>query len=311
MDEKVLKTLLLGLCIGCLSGCASSAKNAPQEDAVQEVADEKAVEEKVEKRNDISIISTSAAICEILDLLDYDNVIGIPETAGEIPDRYKNAETVGEPMGPDMEIVKSMKADVVLSPTTLEASLGEQYEAAGVNAEFLNLSSVQGMYDSIDELGELLGREADALKLREEYEDYMEAYLKDVSQDKSCMIFMCFPSGYYLIATEKSYVGNLVELAGGANVYSNYQGDENGFVSINPEDMIQRNPEKIFVFAHYSEEEAFAEMKKNFETEEIWKYFDAVQKGEVYYLTSELFGMSATMKWKDSLEELKPMLYGE
>lgn len=309
MRKKVVKTLLLGLCIGCLSGCVSSAKNAPQEDTVQieESADEKAVE----KSNDISIISTSTAICEILDLLDYDNVVGVPETSGKIPERYKNAETVGEPMGPDMEIIKSMKADVVLSPTTLQASLGEQYEAAEVNAEFLNLSSVQGMYESIDILGELLGREADASKLHREYESYMEEYLKDTPENKSCMILMCFPSGYYLIATEKSYVGNLVELAGGANVYSNYQGDENGFVSINPEDMIQRNPEKIFVFAHYGEEEAFAEMKKNFETEETWKYYDAVKNGEVYYLTSELFGMSATMEWKDSLEELKPMLYGE
>lgn len=304
MRKKVVKILLMSACVGCLSGCASSSKNAPEKETDQ-------TQEQTVKNNDVALISTSTAICEILDLLDYDNVVGIPETSGEIPERYQEVATVGEPMGPDMEIIKSIKADLILSPMTLEASLGEQYETAGVNAEFLNLSSVQGMYDSIDDLGTLLERETEASQLREEYESYMEEYQKEVIEEKSCMILMCFPSGYYLIATEKSYVGNLVELAGGENVYSNYQGDENGFVSINPEDMIQKNPEKIFVFAHYSEEEAFAEMKKNFDTEETWKYYDAVQNGEVYYLTSDLFGMSATMKWKESLDTLKPMLYGE
>lgn len=299
-----------------LLGCASSAKNAPQETTGQATVDEETEvseqkEQEEEKRNDVSIISTSAAICEMLDLIDYDNVVGIPETSGEIPERYEGVTTVGQAMGPDLEIIKSIQADLVLSPISLEASLKESYDAAGIASEFLNLSSVQGMYDSMDELGTLLGREKEAAALREEYEDYMEEYTKAADEEKSCMILMCFPSGYYLIATEKSYVGNLVELAGGDNVYSNYQGDENGFVSINPEDMVKRNPDKIFVFAHYSEEEAFAQMKENFETEETWKFYDAVQNGEVYYLSSELFGMSATMSWMDSLDALKPMLYEE
>lgn len=316
MKRKIISGFLALLCMGSVLGCASSAKNAPKEEAAQgtmEEQDKETEQEKEleEKPNDVSLISTSGAICEILDLLDYDNVVGIPETSGEIPERYEGVTTVGQAMGPDLEIIKSLHADFVLSPIALEASLKEQYDSAGIASEFLNLSSVQGMYDSIDQLGTLLSREKEAKALREEYEAYMEEYTSASDEESSCMILMCFPSGYYLIATEKSYVGNLVELAGGDNVYSNYQGDENGFVSINPEDMVKRNPEKIFVFAHYNEEEAFAQMKENFETEETWKFYDAVQNGEVYYLPSDLFGMSATMSWTDSLDALKPMLYEE
>lgn len=72
------------------------------------------------------------------------------------------------------------------------------------------------------------------------------------------MLLMAFPDGFYLVATENSYVGNLVKLAGGNNVYgSDYKGDENGFVNINPEDIVSRNPNRIMVFAHYAEAEAF------------------------------------------------------
>ena len=93
----------------------------------------------------------------------------------------------------------------------------------------------------------------------------MEEYRSKTAENNSCLILMCFPGGKYLIATENSYVGSLVELAGGENVYSDYQGDESGFASINPEDVVQKNPDQIFVYAHYNEEEAFASMKKEFE----------------------------------------------
>lgn len=295
MKKKIVNLLIGVCCIGCLTGCASSAKNAPE----TEIGDE------------ISVVSTSTAICEILDLLAYDNVVGVPETSATIPERYAGVDTVGEPMGPDMEIIKNISPTLVLSPVSLKDSLEDQYKSAGIQAEFLDLSSVQGMYESIDNLGALLGREEEAGVLREEYETYMEDYTKKTPEDNDCMILMCFPSGYYLIATEKSYVGNLVELAGGSNVYSDYQGDENGFVAINPEDMIQKNPDKIFVFAHYGEDEAFAQMAENFETEDTWQYYDAVKNGEIHYLSSEMFGMSATMAWMESLEYLRPVLYGE
>lgn len=258
-----------------------------------------------------SIATTSVAIAEILDALDYGKVVGVPETSGTLPERYEGIQTIGAAMSPDLEILKSIAPDLVLSPGSLEASLKEQYEAADLEAKFMNMSSVQGMYDSILELGEFLNRQEAAEALCGEYETYMEAFLSEEAEDKESMILMCFPTGFYVIATEKSYVGNLVELAGGHNVYTDYAGDENGVVSVNPEDMLLKNPDKIFVFAHYNEEEAFAAMEKEFETNSIWQYYEAVKNEAVYYLPSELFGMSATLEWTDALEFLKPIFYGE
>lgn len=259
----------------------------------------------------ISIATTSVAIAEILDALDYKDVVGVPETSGTLPERYGGIATIGAAMNPDLEILKSIAPDLVLSPNALEASLKAQYEAAGLNSNFMNLSSVQGMYDSIAELGEILGCEKKAEALCEAYEAYMDTYSCEEAENRESMILMCFPTGFYVIATEKSYVGNLIELAGGHNVYTDYEGDESGVVSINPEDMLLKNPDKIFVFAHYNEEEAFAAMEEEFTTNTIWQYYDAVKNKEVYYLPSELFGMSATLDWTDSLDFLQPIFYGE
>lgn len=286
---------LIGLLVWSLAGCASSPSHAPEET----------------KKEEIQIGATSVAICSILDALEYDNVIAVPETSANLPQRYQGAASIGSPMNPDLEKIKQVNPDLILSPQTLEASLAEQYNSAGISSAFLDLGSVQGMYDAIDSLGELLGREEQAQKLRKEYEDFMASYAVQEPENNSCMILMCFPDGYYLIATEKSYVGNLVELSGGDNVYSNYKGDENGIVSINPEDMIKKNPDKIFVFAHYNEESAFEYMREEFAKNSTWQYYDAVKKGEIYYLPSELFGMSATFQWTEALDYLHPAFYGE
>lgn len=258
-----------------------------------------------------SIATTSVAIAEILDMFGYEKVVGVPETSGNLPERYKEVQTIGGAMSPDLEILKSISPDLVLSPNSLEASLEGQYTAAGLESMFMNMSSVQGLYDSIDQLGELLDCQEDAAELRAEYEAYMESFSSEELEDNESMILMCFPTGFYVIATEKSYVGNLVELAGGHNVYTDYEGDESGVVSINPEDMLLKNPDKIFIFAHYNEEEAFAAMEEDLATNSTWQYYDAVKNDQVYYLSSELFGMSATMEWTEAVEYLRPIFCGE
>ena len=288
--------LILVVCIAILSGCASSPQNAP----------------KKETDGEITIVSTSVAICEILDEFGFDNVIGVPETSGTLPERYKDTKTVGSPMNPDLEIIKSLNPDLVLSPQTLESSLAESYRTAGITSAFLDLSSVEGMYAAITSLGEYLGCEDAAKRLNDEYASYMQSYKSSVTEEQDILLLMAFPDGFYLVATENSYVGNLVKLAGGNNVYgSDYKGDENGFVNINPEDIVQKKPDRIFVFAHYAEEDAFNYMKGEFKNNVSWQYFDAVKNGSITYLPSEYFGMSATLSWTESLEYLEPIMRGE
>lgn len=288
--------LILIVCIAILSGCASSPQNAPKKGTDEE----------------ITIVSTSVAICEILDEFGFENVIGVPETSGTLPERYKDTKTVGSPMNPDLEIIKSLNPDLVLSPQTLESSLAESYRTAGITSAFLDLSSVEGMYAAITSLGEHLGCEDAAKRLNDEYASYMQSYKDSVTEEQDILLLMAFPDGFYLVATENSYVGNLVKLAGGNNVYgSDYKGDENGFVNINPEDIVGKKPDRIFVFAHYAEEDAFNYMKGEFKNNTSWQYFDAVKNGSITYLPSEYFGMSATLSWTESLEYLEPIMRGD
>ena len=277
----------------------------PEEKAAVEAAKAKVQGMEDEPR----IIATSPSTAEICDRLELDLVGVCSSSISELPERYAEAEEVGTAMAPDMEIVASLDPDWILSPATLQADLQPKYEAIDTDWAFLNLRSVQGMYRSIQELGEIFGREEQAQAMVDEFTEFYEDY-KNTNEGKDApkvLILMGLP-GSYIIATENSYVGSLVELAGGENVYA---GTDQEFLTVNTEDMKTKEPDVILRAAHALPDQIVEMFNEEFATDDIWQHFDAVKNERVYDLTYEYFGMSADFDYPEALEELQPMLYPE
>lgn len=255
------------------------------------------------------IIATSPATADICDRLDLDLVGVCSSSISTIPERYQDVTTVGTAMSPDMEIVASLKPDWILSPISLQSDLQPKYENIGTDWAFLNLRSVQGMYRSIQELGEIFDREEQADALVKEFQDFYEKYKKknEGKDHPKVLILMGLP-GSYIIATEKSYVGSLVALAGGENVYTDSSQE---FLTVNTEDMKTKEPDIILRAAHALPDQVVEMFNEDFKTNDIGKHFDSVKNGRVYDLTYENFGMSATFRYPKALEELQPILYPE
>lgn len=289
---------------------ATDAKTLLEINDPKEKAAVEASKKKVAAMNDTPrIIATSPATADICDKLELDLVGVCSSTVSTIPDRYKDVETVGTAMSPDMEIVASLKPDWILSPVSLKSDLQPKYEAIDTDWAFLNLRSVPGMYRSIQELGEIFDRQEQAQKLVDEFTEFYNEY-KQKNEGKDhpkVMILMGLP-GSYIIATPNSYVGSLVELAGGENVYSD---TDQEFLTVNTEDMKTKEPDIILRAAHALPDQVVEMFNKDFAENDIWQHFDAVKNGRVYDLTYEYFGMSATFKYPQALEELQPILYPE
>ena len=256
-----------------------------------------------------NIVATSPAVADICDKLELDLVGVCSSSISTIPDRYKDVTTVGTAMSPDMEIVASLNPDWILSPSSLQSDLQPKYENIGTDWAFLNLKSVQGMYRSIQELGEIFDREEQADRLVAEFKDFYDEYkTKNEGKDHPKVLILMGLPGSYIIATENSYVGSLVALAGGENVYA---GSDQEFLTVNTEDMKTKEPDIILRTAHALPDQVVEMFKEDFETNDIWKHFDAVKNGRVYDLTYQYFGMSATFKYPQALDELQPILYPE
>ena len=252
------------------------------------------------------IIATSPAVAEICDRLELD-LVGVCSSSSSIPERYEEITQVGAAMSPDMEIVSGLSPDWILSPSSLQSDLQPKYETIDTDWAFLNLRSVQGMYRSIQELGEIFDREEQAETQIKEFKDFYETYQKE-QEGKThprVMILMGLP-GSYIIATENSYVGSLVALAGGENVY---EGSTEEFLTVNTEDMKNKEPDIILRTAHALPDQVMEMFNEDFATNDIWKHFSAVKNNRVYDLTYEYFGMSANFSYPDALQELQEILY--
>ena len=290
---------LLSLCLaGMLALSATGCINQHPEQNTDDGSDQ------------VRIVATSPAAVDICDKLELDLVGVCSSTLSTIPERYQDVTTVGTAMSPDLEILKSLNPDYVISPNSLQSDLQPKYASIGVSSLFLNLRSVEGMYASIEGLGEKFDREEQAQALVEEYQQFMEEYRSqnEGKESPTVLVLMGLP-GSYIVATESSYVGNLVKLAGGVNVYGDGDGQE--FLTANTEDMKTKEPDIILRAAHALPEDVVEMFQDEFETNDIWKHFEAVQEGRVYDLPYDLFGMSAKFNYPDALEELQPLLYGE
>lgn len=254
------------------------------------------------------IVATSPSVVDICDKLDIE-LVGICSTESELPSRYENAVSVGSAMNPDMEIISSLEPDWILSPASLQSDLQPKYETIHTDWAFLNMKSVAGMYRSIEELGEIFGRETQANQLVNEYQQFYEKYQNKNAgrQHPKVLILMGFP-GSYIIATENSYVGSLVAMAGGENVYA---GSDQEFLNVNTEDMKQKEPDIILRTAHAMPDQVADMFNEEFQENDIWQHFSAVQNDRVYDLTQGNFGMSANFDYPQALAELQEIFYPE
>ncbi len=254
------------------------------------------------------LVATSPAVATICDRLDLD-LVGICSTSRDLPERYADLPQVGSPMAPDLEQLKSLHPSCVIGPNSLIDDLRPKYAGIAVACMFLDLRSVEGMYDSISAMGAKFDRRDQAQELVAEYDAFMADYRAGIEgkEQPNVLVLMGLP-GSYIVATENSYAGSLVALAGGRNVY---EGSDQEFMNVNTEDMLSRDPDIILRTAHALPDQVMQMFSDEFAGNDIWKHFRAVKDGRVFDLPYDQFGMSATFNYPEALQTLQPMLYGE
>lgn len=261
------------------------------------------------------IVATTPSIMNICNMLELD-LVGIPTTSSQIPDRYSQCTQVGMAMNPDLEVIASLEPTDVLmaggsstsAVTNLIPGQGQTADAVEIPKTYVDVSSVEGLYDTLEKLGDRYGKEQQAARYIEEYKQFMADY-KEKSEGKESpkvLILMGLPASY-IEATSNSYVGSLVEMAGGVNVVSD-DSDE-AFLTWNTEQLYELDPDVILLTAHGMPEQAMEMFEDEFRTNTVWKNFRAVNEGRVYQLDYTIFNMSATFDWMDGLNQLYNIFY--
>ena len=253
------------------------------------------------------VVATSVAVTEILDALGV-KVSGVPTTSYELPESTEGAVEIGNPMSPDLEIIKSLNPTMVVSVDTLGSDYMNLFTENNIPSEFVSLESLDGLKEAITTLGEKFHKNDEAKDLLEEIESKeVEVKEKAESLENPEVLVLFAAPGSTMIATSKSYIGSLVELVGGKNIIED---NSTSFTTYNKEDLAMLNPEKILVMVHALPEETKAALQAEMASDSAWQNINAVKEGNVIYLDSEYFGMSANLKVIEGLEILSDIVHG-
>ena len=314
--KKFLKIISLLLIISLiLVGCSTKTENNNK--TVEDIAD-KAFKETIDltgiNKDKVSkeeqgkrIVMDSVALSQLAEKLDL-NLAGVPSSRlGKMPKRYDDVIQIGLPMNPNMEVLKAIKPTMVYSPDSLADWLKEGFEKNNIPHKFVNMRSVDSLYSLTKELATTYNRMDKYTKLEEDKNNFFKDYnakIKDKKRPK-VLILMGLP-GSYIVATSKSYVGNLVALSGAENI-AQETGEE--FVQMNMESYLAKNPDYILRTAHAMPDVVGEMFKAEFKNNKSWQHFRAVKENKVIDLNSSIFGMTAQFDYTKGLDDLYNIFY--
>lgn len=282
--------LLLGLIV-LLTGCQA------QEDKNNQTSSK-----------EYRIVPTTVALTQTLDALNLD-IAGKPDSYKTLPKRYDNVPKVGQPMTPDMEKVQAVHPTHILGVSTIEDETKPKFKMIKAKAIFYDYDSLKGMKTSISQMGKEFNRETEASKLNQKLTHAEEQVRQKAAQQKhpKVLILMGVP-GSYLVATNRSYIGNLVEIAGGENVIKE---DSKQYLASNTEYLYDVDPDIILRLPHGMPEEVKKMFDKEFKENDIWKHFKAVKTGRVYDLEEQPFGITANIDADQAMQDLYDIFYNK
>ena len=305
---KVKNLLSMILVAGMmLVGCQNDGQDVdqstenPQPD--QAVQEETLVEE-------VKVVSATVSATNVLAKLDAE-VVGVPTTTQTLPAQYADLPEVGQAMSPDLEIVASLEPDLFIMDSNFQASVEESLSQYGLNTFFFESGSYSDFVNSIKQLGVEINREDEAKKLVNEIEASVTKALEKKG-DQSPTVAVIFGAGEnFMLATDTSYLGDLVKTLGATNITSKLDGDmSSAYVQFSLEQILAQNPDYVLRFAHGNIEQTKKMFDEAFDANDAYQELDAVKSGKVYDLDPTIFNVSANLEITTAIETLGEIFYG-
>ena len=189
------------------------------------------------------IISLAPSNTEILFALGLgDEVVGVTIYC-DYPPEAQDKEKVGDYYGPDIEKIIALQPDLVLATDFHRFDLIPALEQQGFAVFAVAPQTLEDVLESIEKIGELTGREAEASQLvnsmRSKIEE-VEAQTRDLEQ-KPSVLYMTWHDPMWTVGSN-TWIDELINIAGGVNIFSeNFEGG----AMVQIEWVILQNPDII------------------------------------------------------------------
>ncbi len=235
------------------------------------------------------IISLAPNITEIIYKIDAgDLLIGRTDYC-LFPKAVESVKTVGGYLNPDFEKMVALKPDIVfLLPN---GDLERKLNRLGLKTFTLPDETIEEILMSTEALGRVLGRPGKAGVLVQGIQDTLD-WVKNNSTGRypmSALLVVGREAGSLksiYAAGQETYLSELLELAGGQNVYDDVTPR---YFDVSKEDLIRRNPDTILEFRIIDPKKAHAEVPQLIEDWQTLSTLKAVRYENIHIFTERYF----------------------
>lgn len=292
------RVLLTGFALFLALGC---------EDTIEEkgkcaVVDDRGIEVRLSATPE-RVVSLVPSVTEVIFALGAEEKLVGVTTFCNYPPEAKLRPKVGDFSNPSLERIVSLKPQVVFATMPEQRPIAEKLENLGLRVFFVQPESVDGILSSIQKVGKVLAKGTVADSLVRELRDGLDCIERLTSNIKRRRVYVEIAANPLMTATDNSFVGELVALAGGINIGKGPK----PYVVINPERIVRKNPQVIILAHPVSTPE---EVKKRIGWEEI----SAVRENRICEIDPDLVlrpGPRIAEGARELLEKIHPEVVGQ
>jgi len=262
-------------------------------------------EEITIEREPMRLVSMAPNITEIIFALGKGNSLVGRTDYCNYPQEVLERTSIGNIYMPDLEKIVALQPDLVLiSGTTMPDSLSS---LADVGIKFMVISE-QNSFDGVYETIRLIGKVLNAVPEAEKIIDAMKAKVtavtekvKDLPKPKTYYVMSYGQYGEYT-ATGDTFLGKMIEMAGGDNIAR----DASGW-KYNLEDIVAKDPEILLVSPMYG---MITDPVDVLSKEAGYKDLTAVKKGRCVLVDDDLINRQGP-RLAEGLEHLARAIHPE
>lgn len=223
------------------------------------------------------VISLAPSITEIVYALNGTNqLIGRSSACDYPPAAVSNVPVVGDFGVPSLERILSLKPDQVLYTDIADPLMDSKMKRAGLHPIHVTCDRLQDIPTAITQIGQLIHRESDAQVMASNltWQIAMARQQAKAFTHRPRVLVLIWHDPFYA-AGRRSFVSDLIELAGGENI-----GDEidRDYFQASSEWVLSHNPDIIFCFFMASS----TPVRQIILRQPGWSRIKAVHDGRVY-----------------------------
>lgn len=259
-----------------------------------------------ENYSDKRVIAASKTVAEYLSLFNQ-KLVGIAKQEN-LPDVYKDVEKVGSPRKLNLELMISLKPDLVIANETSRKDIEESLSSQNIETFFIDSSSYDSVFENIELVGEKLGQSEKSKDIVKDLKSNEKILLDMASPLKGKKVAILFGTGEnFQLMTENTYIGDLLKLLGLDNIAEDDSGENSKYLPYSLENIVSSNPDYILTLAHGNKEQAEKIFAEEF-NKDLWENVDAVKNNRLIHLDDEKYPVTGNIHVMETLEGLINLL---